>query len=54
MLTYSVGDHVKVQWDEMLHGARVLTVHATAKVDVAYDVDNKVCIFLSAAAAAAH
>eukprot|EP00729_Bicosta_minor_P019574 gene19574-biopygen9469 len=46
---HSVGDRVEVLREQKLYAAKVLTVHATGQVDVAYDFDGSVGYLLSVA-----
>ena len=46
---YSVGDWVEVLWQGKQQAAKVLHVHDSGAVDVAYDVDNSIGMLLSAA-----
>ena len=47
MADYSIGDRVKVLWQAKLYDAEVIHVHSSGKVDVAYDIDGSVGIFLN-------
>ena len=48
MADYSIGDRVEVRWGEELFDAAVIHVHSPGKVDVVYDIDGSVGIFLTA------
>ena len=48
MADYSIGDRVEVRWQTELFGAAVIHVHSHSKVDVVYDIDGSVGIFLTA------
>ena len=48
MTDYSIGDRVEVRWDATPFAAKVVHVHSAGKVDVVYDVDGSVGIFLMA------
>ena len=48
MAEYSIGDRVEVRWQAELFAAAVIHVHSAGKVDVVYDVDGSVGIFLTA------
>ena len=45
---YSVGDRVEVRWKAKRFAAKVLHAHSPGKVDVVYDIDGSVGIFLTA------
>ena len=46
---FAVGDRVGVRWKDAVYDAAVIHVHAEGKVDVMYDVDGTVGVFLAAA-----
>ena len=48
MADYSIGDRVEVRWEAELFDAAVVHVHSPGKVDVVYDIDGSVGIFLTA------
>jgi len=48
MEDYSIGDRVEVRWEAELFNAAVIHVHSPGKVDVVYDIDGSVGIFLTA------
>ena len=48
MADYSIGDRVEVRWQAELFGAEVIHVHSPGNVDVVYDIDGSVGIFLTA------
>ena len=48
MADYSIGDRVEVRWQTGLFDAAVIHVHSPGKVDVVYDIDGSVGIFLTA------
>ena len=48
MTDYSIGDRVEVRWEAGLFDAAVVHVHSPGKVDVVYDFDGSVGIFLTA------
>ena len=48
MTDYSIGDRVEVRWEAGLFEAAVVHVHSPGKVDVVYDIDSSVGIFLTA------
>ena len=47
MANYSIGDRVEVRRQAKLFHAKVLHVHPSGSVDVAYDVDGSVGVFLT-------
>ena len=44
---YSIGDRVEVLWEKKLYTAKVLHIHGTGVVELTYDGDNSVGLFLS-------
>ena len=50
MADYSIGDRVEVRWQAGLFDAAVIHVHSNGKVDVKYDIDGSVGIFLTSEA----
>ena len=48
MADYSIGDRVEVRWEAELFDAAVIEVHPSGKVDVVYDIDGSVGLFLTA------
>ena len=44
---YSIGDRVEVRWQAKPFAANVVHVHTPGKVDVVYDIDGSVGIFLT-------
>ena len=48
MAGYSVGDRVEVLWHDELYPAKVFKLHSSGKVDVVYEIDNTVGVFLTA------
>ena len=48
MADYSIGDRVEVRWQAKVFNAVVIRVHSAGKVDVVYDIDSSVGIFLTA------
>ena len=48
MVDYSIGDRVEVRWQAKPFAAKVVHVHSPGKVDVVYDIDGSVGIFLPA------
>ena len=47
MADYSIGDRVEVRWQAKSFAAKVIHVHSPGKVDVVYDIDGSVGIFLT-------
>ena len=47
MADYSIGDRVEVRWQAEPFAAKVVHVHIPGKVDVVYDIDGSVGIFLT-------
>ena len=47
MADCSIGDRVEVRWEAEAFDATVIHVHSAGKVDVVYDVDGSVGIFLT-------
>ena len=48
MAGYSIGDRVEVRWQAELFDAAVIHVHSPGSVDVEYDIDGSVGVFLTA------
>ena len=47
MADYSIGDRVEVKWQSELFDASVIKVNPSGSVDVVYDIDGSVGIFLT-------
>ena len=47
MADFAIGDRVEVRWQAALFDAEVIHVHSPGKVDVVYDFDGSVGIFLT-------
>ena len=48
MAGYSIGDRVEVLWLKALYPANVTKLHSSGKVDVVYEINNTVGVFLTA------
>ena len=48
MAGYSIGDRVEVRWTDVLYPAKVIKLHPSGKLDVAYEINNTVGVFLTA------
>ena len=48
MSGYSIGDRVEVRWKDVLYPAEVTKLHSSGKVDVVYEINNTVGVFLTA------
>ena len=48
MADFSIGDRVEVRWQAGAFAAKVVHVHAGGEVDVLYDIDGSVGLFLTA------
>ena len=46
---YSVGDRVRVLWEDAVYGAAVITVHGNGAVDVVYTISGSIGLSLTAA-----
>ena len=48
MAGYSIGDRVEVLWLKALYTAKVIKLHSSGKMDVVYEMNNTVGVFLTA------
>ena len=48
MTVYSIGDRVEVLWLKKVYPAKVIKLHSSGEVDVVYDINNNVGVFLTA------
>ena len=48
MSGYSIGDRVDVRWNDVLYPGNVIKLHSAGEVDVVYEINNTVGVFLTA------
>ena len=46
---YSVGDQIRVLWEDAMYHAAVITVHGNGAVDVVYTISGSIGLSLTAA-----